>query len=122
MEYMIELLEVNLPMMHTLGIDAAIAQAAILFLRDSSSSTEEFISITTDDLYIFTSLSKKRLSQAIKILIKFELIEVEYKGMPRRQHIKVNNYLLYEKFFEEGNKKIRELMKERIKKIEEYYS
>lgn len=118
----IRTIDIDLCVAHGIGLDTAIVYSALHYLQGDS---EDFFSATFDDLQIFTTLSKPKISKAIEILEEENLIETKSKGMPRRLHVKLlkdnQSLMKISEIINNGEDKISSLIDERIKKIEEYY-
>lgn len=115
----------NLPMAHAVGADVAIVYGALQLLENTSNKTDGFFSATFEDIFIFTTLGKNKIMKSLDTLVELELIEVAYKGMPRRMHLKINvddNALsTLGSVIVEGEGKMMTAIDERVSKIQEYY-
>jgi len=115
----------NLPMAHTVGADVAIVYGALQLLENTSDKTDGFFSATFEDIFIFTTLGKNKIMKSLDTLVELGLIDVAYKGMPRRMHLKINvddNALsTLGSVIVEGESKMMTAIDERVSKIQEYY-
>lgn len=115
--------EVDLVLARKIGLEAAFLYDLIWRLGDGVLIDEEgFFSMTLTDLAIFSSLSKAKISKAIDVLVKEQLIKTDTRGMPRRLHISGDvDAIHYIRISEEGEEELEEEITKRMMKISEYY-
>lgn len=112
-------LNVNRHLAMAIGLNATVVYSALIkkftYYEKAKRLEEGMFFTTVEDLRKSTSLSKGEQQRAIKVLIENELIEVEYRGLPRKRYIKVNNQIdQLERLINRGMEELGEIDEESI--------
>ncbi len=100
-------------LLHELGAEATILFIEILqrenYFRERNMLTEDgYFFNTNQDMSSATGISERSLKRLYEVLKSKKLIDITYRGMPRRTHIKVcyENEAAFEKLLYKGEDKL----------------